>query len=170
MSRSDLIHKWLVYALALIPVWLLDAYILPRFPLFGFTPMLLPAAVSAVAVLEGAVAGTGFGMAVGLLWELAYPGGFGGLVFAMALAGMLIGVLAQFALSQSLPGCLFCSGLTAAALDGLRILRALFTNSASWEALLSVAIPEVLLSVAWTLPVWFLFQAVFRRVGGDKLA
>ena len=89
MTRRDLVHKWLIYTLGLLPVWVLDACILPRFPLFGtVAPMLLPLAVSSVAVLEGACAGTGFGMAVGLLWELAYPGGFGGLVFYLALAGM----------------------------------------------------------------------------------
>ena len=62
MTRQDLIHKWAVYALALLPVWLLDSCILPRFPLFGITPMLLPLALTAVAVLEGSVAGAGFGM------------------------------------------------------------------------------------------------------------
>ena len=80
MTRRDLIHKWSVYALGLLAVWVLDAYILPRYPLLGVSPMLLPPALAAVAVLEGAYAGTGFGLAVGLLWELAYPGGFGGLV------------------------------------------------------------------------------------------
>ena len=108
MTRRDLIHKWLVYAMGLLPLWLLDDYILPRYPLFGVTPMLLPVAAAAVAVLEGAYAGAGFGMAVGLLWELAYPGGFGGLVLGMALAGMAIGALSQYALSQSFPGCLLC--------------------------------------------------------------
>ena len=73
MTRRDFIHKWFVYALGLLPVWVLDAYILPRYPLFGaVVPMLLPLAAAVVAVLEGAYAGTGFGMAVGLLWELAY--------------------------------------------------------------------------------------------------
>mgnify|MGYP007025260208 CR=1 FL=1 len=52
-------------------MWVLDAYILPRYPLMGVSPVLLPLAVAAVAVLEGAYAGTGFGLAVGLLWELA---------------------------------------------------------------------------------------------------
>ena len=33
--------------------------------------------VAAVAVLEGTFAGAGFGLAVGLLWEAAYTGGFG---------------------------------------------------------------------------------------------
>ena len=49
MTRRDLFHKWLFYALALAPVWLLDAQILPRLPLFGVTPMLLPLALTAVA-------------------------------------------------------------------------------------------------------------------------
>ena len=48
MTRRDLFHKWLIYALGLLPVWLLDAYLLPRYPLFGVTPMLLPLAVAAV--------------------------------------------------------------------------------------------------------------------------
>ena len=170
MTRRDLIHKWLVYALGLLPLWLLDDYILPRYPLFGVTPMLLPVAAAAVAVLEGAYAGAGFGMAVGLLWELAYPGGFGGLVLGMALSGMAIGALAQYALSQSFPGCLLCSAAILALLDLLRVLRGLITHAASLPALLQVAVPEFLYSLAWTPVVYLLFRAIFRRVGGTKLA
>ncbi len=170
MTRQDLIQKWLIYALGLVPVWLLDAYIFPRFPLFGVSPMLLPAAAAAVAVLEGAQAGTGFGLAVGLLWELAYPGGFGGLVLFMALAGMLIGTVSQLVLSQSAIGCLVCSGAVFLALDGLRIFRGLINNTANVSSMLEVAVPEVLLSLVWTLPIWLLFRFIFNRVGGDKLA
>ena len=109
MTRRDFFHKWFVYALGLLPIWVLDAYILPRYPLMGVSPVLLPLAAAAVAVLEGAYAGTGFGLAVGLLWELAYPGGFGGLVLYLAVAGMAMGAVSQYALSQSFPGCLICS-------------------------------------------------------------
>ena len=73
MTRRDQIVKWLTYALGLLPVWVLDAYILNRFPLRGVSPTLLPLAVVAVAVLEGAFAGAGFGLGVGLLWALGYP-------------------------------------------------------------------------------------------------
>jgi len=170
MTRRDYFHKWLTYALGLLPVWLLDACILPRCPLYGTTPMLLPLAAAAVAVLEGAYAGTGFGMAVGLLWELAYPGGFGGLVFYLALAGMTMGAVSQYALSQSFLGCLICSAGVLGALDCLRVARMLFTNSAGLPELLQVAVPEVLWSLAWTPLVWLLFRAVYRRVGGTKLA
>ena len=170
MTRRDFIHKWTVYALGLLPVWALDAYILPRWPLFGITPMLLPLAAAAVAVLEGAYAGTGFGMAVGLLWELAYPGGFGGLVFFLALAGMAMGAVSQYALSQSLIGCLLCSADVLALLDLLRIARILFINAARLSDLRQVAVPEFLWSLAWTPLVWLLFRAIYNRVGGTKLA
>ena len=170
MTRRDFIHKWLVYALGLLPVWLLDAYILPRYPLYGASPMLLPLAVAAVAVLEGAYAGTGFGLAVGLLWELAYPGGFGGLVFFLALAGMAMGAVSQYALSQSFIGCLICAAGTVGLLELLRVARGLLTNAAPLSALLEAAAPEFLWSVAWTPLVWLLFRAVYRKVGGNKLA
>ena len=170
MTRRDLIHKWAVYALGLLPVWLLDAYILPRYPLWGTVPMLLPLAVAAVAVLEGAYAGTGFGLAVGLLWELAYPGGFGGLVFYLALAGMAMGAVSQYALSQSFAGCLICSAGVLGVLDLLRVARGLLVDLASLSDLLQVAVPEFLWSLAWTPLVWLLFRAIYNRVGGTKLA
>ena len=170
MTRRDLIHKWLVYALGLLPLWLLDDYILPRYPLFGVTPMLLPVAAAAVAVLEGAYAGAGFGMAVGLLWELAYPGGFGGLVLGMALAGMAIGALAQYALSQSFVSCLLCSAGVLAMIDGARIVRYLFVQAETLDVLLQVAASEIAVSLCFTPFIYLLFRMVFRRVGGTKLA
>lgn len=170
MTRRDLIHKWLVYALGLLPVWLLDAYILPRYPVMGVAPMLLPLALVTVAAMEGAYAGAGFGLAVGLLWELTYPGGFGILVVGMAVAGMATGAISQYALSQSFPGCLICAAGVLAAIDGLRIFRGLVTERALLPVLLQTAVPECLLSLAWYPVIYLLFHAIFRRVGGNRLA
>lgn len=170
MTRRDLFHKWLIYALGLLPIWVLDACILPRYPVLGFVPMLLPLAVAAVAVLEGTHAGAGFGMAVGLLWALAYPGGVGSRVIGMALSGMAAGAVSQYALSQSLPGCMICSAGVLALVDGFRVLKGLVTNAAPLPALLQVAVPEWLLSLVWAPLVYLLFRLIFRRVGGAKLA
>ena len=151
MTRRDLFHKWFIYTLGLLPVWVLDAYILPRYPLMGVSPVLLPLAAAAVAVLEGAYAGTGFGLAVGLLWELAYPGGFGALVLYLAVAGMLMGAVSQYALSQSFPGCLICSAGVLGLLDLLRVARGLLTNAAGLSGLLQVALPNALVGRVNTL-------------------
>jgi len=123
-----------------------------------------------VSVLEGAYSGTGFGLGVGLLWELAYPGGFGGLVFYMALAGMAMGAVSQYALSQSFLGCFICAAGALGLLDLLRMARMLFINAAGLSELLRVAVPEFLWSLAWTPLVWLLFRAIYRRVGGTRLA
>ena len=170
VTRRDLIHKWSVYALALMLVWIADAYLLPRYPLFGLTPMLLPAALAAVAVMEGTLAGCGFGLAVGLLWEAGYAGGFGGMVLFLALMGLAAGALSQYVLSQSLPGCLLCTAGILFLLDGFRVLRGLITNTATLYPLLAVAVPECLLSLLWTPLIYLLFRVVFNRVGGTKLA
>ena len=58
MTTRDQVHKWFFYALGLVPIWVLDAFVLNRIAPFGVIPMLLPLAVAAVAVLEGAYAGT----------------------------------------------------------------------------------------------------------------
>ena len=143
---------------------------LNRVPLFGVVPMLLPLTVVAVAVLEGSVAGAGFGMAVGLLWELAYPGGSGILVFGMTLAGMLTGSIAQYALSQSFVSCLLCSAGVLAMIDGARIVRYLFVQAETLDVLLQVAASEIAVSLCFTPFIYLLFRMVFRRVGGTKLA
>ena len=151
MTTRDQIHKWFFYALGLFLVWVLDAQILNRLPVLGTIPMLLP-------------------LAVGLLWELAYPGGFGGLVFGMALAGMITGAVSQYALSQSFLSCLLCSAGVLGVLDGLRILRILFLQAETLDVLLQIAVPEVVLSLCWTPVVYWIFRRIYRRVGGTKLA
>ena len=170
MTRQALFHKWFLYALALFPVWLLDACILSRYPLFGVRPMLPPLAAVAVAVLEGSHAGAGFGLGVGLLWALAYSSGKGMMVIGLTLVGLLTGAAAQYALSQSFLGCLLCSAGALAAIDLWRIAVRLFVRSAGWTSMLRVAVPEILWSLAWTPLVYLIFHAVYRRVGGSRLA
>ena len=63
MTTRDFCIKWLAYGLALLPVWLLELFVLSRYPFMGIKPMLLPLAAVAVAALEGPSGGAGFGLA-----------------------------------------------------------------------------------------------------------
>lgn len=170
MTRRDLFHKWLVYALGTVPVWLLDAYILPRFPVYGVMPMLLPLAVVAVAVLEGSCAGAGFGLGAGLLWALVYPGSVGLRLIALTGVGLLSGILSQYALQQSFPGFLLCSAGALALIDALRTMLFRLSHLAQVADMLPVAAAECALSLVWSPLVWLLFRRIYHRVGGDKLA
>lgn len=170
MTRQDQIFKWFCYAMGLFPMWLLDALVLPRYPVLGVTPNLLPLAVAAVAVLEGTTAGAGFGMAVGLLWAVGYPLGNGAVVLGLTVAGLLSGAVTQYALTQSFVGYLLCAAGTLAVLELARVTGGLMTQLGPAGLLLEVAGKEFLYSFIWTPVVYLIFRLVFRKVGGEKLA
>lgn len=132
MTRQDFLIKWGVYALALVPVWFLELFVLNRFPLFGVAPMLLPLAAVCVAVLEGTTAGAGFGLFVGILCDAAYFNTDGAMTVGLCLIGVGAGALAQYVLRQNLVGCLLCSFAALALIDGVRIAARLLAGRGSW--------------------------------------
>ena len=170
MTRANLIYKWSVYALALLPIWLLDSEILSFYPLFGVVPILLPLATVAVSVLEGSYAGARFGFAVGLLWATAYPGGHGDRIILLTLVGIFVGILSQYVLSQTFLGYFLCSlgALFARAL--LQIVIALFVRISSPYIVLELVCIELIWTMCWTPLVYLVFRMAYRRVGGTKLA
>lgn len=164
MTTRDFFIKWLAYALALLPVWLLEELLFSRYPILGLTPMLLPLAAVAVATLEGASGGTGFALAVGILFDAAQGQVPGAFTLLLALMGLCSGLLSRYILRQNLVGCFLCSLLTLVAVDALRILLRLVLGVADPAALLTLAGQEILLSLCFVPPVYLLFRWVFERV------
>lgn len=163
MTRRDFIIKWLFYGLGLLPVWLFEQAVLNRFQVFGVSPVLLPLAAAAVAVLEGPAAGGGFGLAVGVLCDAVYYGVPGGMTLGLTLIGIGAGIAAQYVLKKSFVGCFICSAGALLLIDGARtVLYAL--QGAPLGALLGVAVPEILWSLVFVGPVYLLFRAIHNRV------
>lgn len=164
MTTKDFSIKWLAYGLALLPVWFAQAFLVNRFPFFGVIPSLLPLAAVAVAVLEGASAGAGFGLVVGVLFDTLEAGSAGWMTLALTLVGLCAGMLAQYVLRQDLLGCLVCSALALAAIDAGRVLARLLTGRAELSAMAAVAGREIVWSLCFVPIVYLLFRWVFRRV------
>ena len=164
MTTRDFCIKWLAYTLALLPVWFLESFVLSGFPLFGVKPMLLPLCAVAVATLEGALAGAGFGLGVGLLFDAAVAGTPGAMIFLMTLLGFGVGLLAQYVLRQDFVGCFLCAVLALCLIDGLRIALRLLRGVAPAGVLLTLAGKEILWSLCFTPVIYLLFRWVFRRV------
>lgn len=163
MTRHDFTTKWAIYALALIPVLCLECFVLNRIPVFGVTPRLMPLAAVAVAVLEGPLAGAGFGLAVGIIADSMYPGIAGGMIFGLTLIGLGAGLLSRYVLHQNLISCLICSFSAFFIMDFLRILFDLMTHVAPFLVLLSLAGREIIWSLVFTPLIYFLFRWVHRR-------
>ena len=148
MTRQDFILKWLFYALALLPVWWMDTFVLGRFPVLGVAPMLLPVAA----------------VAVGVLCDAVYFGGHGFLTLGLCLIGWGAGAAAQYVLSRNFGGCLLCAAAGLVLIDTVRVFTGLFTGLAPLPALLRVALPEVLWSLCFACLLYPWFTWVRRRI------
>ncbi len=170
MTRQNHIHKWTIYTLGLLVIFLLDVALMSQLPIGGVCPVLLPLAATAVAVLEGGTAGAFFGTGVGLLWAGAYGGGQGFRIFFLTIVGLLVGVAAQYALNQGFLSYLLCSTAVMVLLTGCEVGGRLFIHFAPFSQLFPIAATEFCYSLAFTPLIYLLFHAIFRRVGGTKLA
>jgi len=164
MTTRNFCIKWGIYTLALLPVWFLEFYVLNRLPLYGIRPMLMPLAAVAVGVLEGPTAGAGYGLAVGILYDALLPGLPGGMTAGLSLLGSGAGFLIQYGLRPNLLGCLFCSALALGIMDALRVMQRWLLGIAAPTELLAVAGPELLWSLAFTLPIYGLYRWIHKRV------
>lgn len=169
MTQRDHVVKWCSYALVFLLVAGLENLVFARLPIWGVVPVMAPLAVVAVGVFEGSTAGAVFGVAAGAFCDALYLRSGGGMTIACTLMGLFSGITTQYAFNASLAGCYICSLLALIGLDGTRVAVRL-VRGAELDGLLRIAVPEVLYSLVLTLPIYLMFRAVYRRVGGDKLA
>ncbi len=164
MTRRDFLMKWLVYALALIPILILNLFLFPRIPLFGTIPALFPVAAITVAVLEGPVGGAGFGLFVGILADALIPGVPGTMTLALSLLSACSGAAARYGVHQNLVGSLICSGSSLLLINLARVLVLFLRNTAPLGPLLLTAAGEIFWSLVFLPLVYGIFLWVFHRV------
>ena len=162
MTQRDFLTKWLIYGLALLPVWFLEVYVLSRVHLFGVSPTLLPLAAIRVAVLEGGAPGAGFGLAVGVICDAVY-GTNGAMTLSLTLLGAAAGITAQYLVRQNLVGSIICSAAGLFIIELFRVGWRLLFQVADLTALLKVAVPEFLFSIVFTPLIYAIFHWVWSR-------
>lgn len=169
MTQQDKRFKWLCYALGVIPVWLVETMVLSRAPLFGVIPVLLPLCAVAVGLWEGESAGAWFGLGVGIWADAIYPGLSGGMTLGLALLGWLTGLFSRHGMGQNYAGYLICATLSYGLMELCRVLSALLGGLGTAADVAAVALKEGLWSLCFTAPVYLLFRAIYRKVGGTTL-
>lgn len=156
--------KWLMYVLGLLPIFLLGLYILPWFPIFGTIPALLPVAAITVAVLEGPIAGAGFGLFVGFLFDAFVPGLPGAMTLGLTVLNLTAGAAARYGVRQDLTGCMLCSLGSLVCINLVRVVHSLLSGSAALNVLLAVAGQEIFWSLVFTPLIYAIFHWVSVRV------
>ncbi len=168
MTRRDFMEKWFIYGMALFPIWLLDCYFFSRYPIYGVTPILLPLTVAAVATMEGQMAGGGFGMWVGFVWETTYPSGTGLMILTLTLCGFLAGTGVQYVLKRGFFGFFLCACMILCVVETILVLVWLMLGKATAVMLIPFAGKEILLTLLFTPVVYWVFQQVPARKNKHK--
>ena len=164
MTTGRFYIKWGAYVLALLPVIFIESCLLGFIPFWGATPLVLPLCAIMVAVMEGGLAGAGFGLLVGVLCDALLFGATGWWTLGLPFLGLATGLTSRYGLRQNLVGCLLCSTVVLLFIEALQVLRHLFLQTASLQVLLGVAIPELLWSLLFVVPLYHLFYWVYQRV------
>lgn len=164
MTRQDFIKKWLVYGLVLLLTALLQRQVFGRLRLLGVTPALLPLAVMALASLEGAAGGAGFGIAAGMV-AMYLDGSSAWAVLLLCLCGAATGLLAQYSLSRSFFGYLLCCLGALVLRGGWNVLVRWRLGAAPLPVLLGVAWPELLLTMLLSPLIYPLLRFFYYRWG-----
>ena len=162
MTRSDIAVKWTAYLVALVIVSVFNFSILSRFPIA--LPLLLPMAAVAVGILEGPKFGAIFGTVAGLLLSvvnhrtlICIP--------LLALLSWVCGLLAQYVFRRDLVGHVLCAVVAAVLWEVWQVGTRWFTGVAELPVLLQVALPELLWTLIFSFPVYWLFHFCCVRFG-----
>ena len=164
MTSRTLALKWFLFACASVLIAILDAFVLSRICVFGFSPFVFPILAALAASFEGPLQGSAYAMALGALCDVTLAAPLP-CVYTIAFT---LGALAAAALSESVlrPG-LLCSAVVSAI--SLLITAAscalilFFRRGAEPSALLVAALHEVALSLPLVLLVHPLFLKIHRK-------
>ena len=153
MTRRDHIIKWIAYLLALLAVTVVNYYVLGPLPMA--LPLLLPSLAVAGGTLEGAPFGAVYGAVCGAVMSgLGYLGT--GCIVSLSAFGWIAGLATQYVLRRDVWGHLICSIGALLCWELWEVGHRLLLHTAPLQVLLRVAGPELLWSLALTLPVYWL--------------
>ena len=85
------------------------------------------------------------------------------------LVAVLSGVVSQYALRQSLSGCMLCAAGTLGVMEGLNILNGLINDLAALGPLILLGLKEFGASVLCAPLIYLLFYKLYRLAGGKPV-
>lgn len=159
--------KWTAYSLAYLFMHLLKFGLFNRIPVNGAVPEFATIAVAAVGCFEGPFSGALYGLGVGLFCSAVYYRAGSMMIAICTLVGWLSGLTTDRQVGKNFLGVVLCGSLSIVLLEGIRVFYYHFFGRNAMETLLAIAIPEGLYSLAFVIPMYFLFALVFLKFRTD---
>lgn len=150
------VKKWALYTGLALIVMLLQEFLFTKLRIFGVHPMLGGVLTAVIAMSEGGVGGSVFGLFVGILQDTATVGYEGYYSIVYLICGLLAGFVCDYMFRKNiLTAFLWSLICSSAATLVYFMLFFLITGRAGVAALWQVALPEIAYSALMTPLVYF---------------
>ena len=161
-AAKNRLIRILSHGAVLLVLYVLQGMVFSRLRLFGVAPLILPLAVVGVALFEGPDWGGGFGIAAGVLCDIAL-GTTALFTILLAALGLGVGLLSTYLLSRGLPSYLLCGAVALLVIAAFQMFPLLVFLRQSPGALLRVAGLQSVYSMLFTLPLYYVGRSLGRQ-------
>ena len=163
-ERKRAAARTIILGALLLLLFIIQATVTSRLPIFGAKPIILPLAVCAVALFYGPISGGIFGIFAGILTDISFNEPTILFTIVLTLAGLAVGYMAQTVLMAGFPAyiltalgtTLFCTFVQAAPI--------LFTDSAAFAAILNVSLRQLISSMLFSVPLYLIVSGLRKLV------
>lgn len=165
MRRFNLL-KWGAYALVILAAAILQAQaaFYPRF--MDVTPLFILPAVISISIFEGETVGGIYGIAAGLLWDCGTGRVFGFNAFFIMIVAIAVGLLFRHLFKNSPLSALLFTALATVLHELVTWFFFYFMTDIRdiVFALLHIVLPTVLLTLIFTIPIYYGIRFLNRRL------
>ena len=165
-AKTRSIIRSLIYVLFLSVVFLLQSTVLARVFNGGTKPLLLPLAVAAIALSDGSLKGGAFGVVAGVLCDISFNQPTMQFTLCLTIIGIGIGLIAEAFLVKNLITYVICSVISLVFCALWQSTPYLLFRGVSFSVLFSISVRQLLLSIIFTLPIYYFFRLINHSVRG----
>ena len=163
MKRWELIVSILLHALFLIGVYVFQGAIFPFLRIDGLVPLMLPVAVTGVALYEGRYVGGITGLFAGILCDISFHEPAGTFTVLLTLVGLAVGILSETVFLPGFVTYLLTSAGVLIICAFVQMLPLMMIQNIPISALVTTATGQTLYSLVVAIPIWFFVRALGKR-------
>ncbi len=157
------LRRAIIYGLLLILLFIVQDLLLSHIRLFGVRPMLIPAAIVAIALFDGGVWGGSMGLLAGYFMDMGYAENLILFTVLLPALGFFAGVLGKYLFHRGFLSYLLLFIAAMAVITFCQMFRFLFfTDTTAWPVW-RTGILQVLWSIPWAVPVYFPCKSIAGR-------
>ncbi|MCL2080015.1 MAG: hypothetical protein FWH17_09310 [Oscillospiraceae bacterium] len=163
-KRTVLVGTILLHTLLILLVYMFQGAIFPFLRIGGLVPLMLPVAVTGIALYEGRDMGGICGIFAGVLCDISFNQPVGTFTVLLTLVGLGIGILSEMIiLSSFVTYYIGCAAVLTVCAFVQMIPVIAQQNDIPSSILMSTAIGQTTYSLIVAFPIWFFVRALGKR-------